>query len=37
MTLTYGDEQLSLAAARAALNVYRPHDVCGRLWQVAGH
>jgi glutamate-1-semialdehyde aminotransferase len=33
ITLTYGDEALSLAAARAALGVYRREDVCGRLWR----
>ena len=34
MTLTYGDEQLSLAAARAALAEIRNHDVCGHLRQI---
>ncbi len=34
ITLTYGDESLSLAAAKAALNVYRTHDVPGHLWRV---
>jgi glutamate-1-semialdehyde aminotransferase len=34
MTLTYGDEQLSLAAARATLTVLRENDVCGYIWQV---
>ncbi len=33
ITLTYGDEALSLAAAKAALNEYRHHDVCGHLWR----
>ncbi len=33
MTLTYGDEQLSLAAARATLNVLRTQDVCGHIWR----
>lgn len=31
MTLTYGDEQLSLAAAKAALDIIREHDVCGHI------
>lgn len=31
MTLTYGDEQLSLAAARAALAEIRTQDVCGHI------
>ena len=34
MTLTYGDEQLSLAAARAALAEIRDHDVCGHLRRI---
>ena len=34
ITLTYGDEALSLAAAKAALNVYLRHDVPGHLWRV---
>lgn len=34
ITLTYGDEALSLAAARAALNEYRRDDVCGHLWRI---
>jgi glutamate-1-semialdehyde aminotransferase len=34
LTLTYGDEALSLAAARATLNECRRHDVCGHLWRV---
>jgi glutamate-1-semialdehyde 2,1-aminomutase len=34
MTLTYGDEQLSLAAARATLNILRERDVCGHIWRV---
>ena len=34
MTLTYGDEQLSLAAARAALAEIRNRDVCGHLRQI---
>ncbi len=31
MTLTYGDEQLSLAAARAALKEIAEKDVCGQI------
>ena len=31
MTLTYGDEQLSLAAAHAALTEIRSRDVCGHI------
>jgi glutamate-1-semialdehyde 2,1-aminomutase len=34
MTLTYGDEQLSLAAARAALTEIRTRDVCGHIGRV---
>ncbi len=34
MTLTYGDEQLSLAAARAALTEMRTQDVCGHIRRV---
>jgi glutamate-1-semialdehyde aminotransferase len=34
MTLTYGDEQLSLAAARAALNEIRSQDVCGHIRRI---
>ncbi|MEA3336160.1 MAG: aminotransferase class III-fold pyridoxal phosphate-dependent enzyme [Chloroflexota bacterium] len=34
MTLTYGDEALSLAAARATLNVQRQEDVSGHIWDV---
>jgi glutamate-1-semialdehyde 2,1-aminomutase/spore coat polysaccharide biosynthesis protein SpsF len=34
MTLTYGDEALSLAAARATLKVLRTEDVPGHIWSV---
>lgn len=34
ITLTYGDEALSLAAAKATLSEYRRHDVCGHLWRI---
>ena len=34
ITLTYGDEALSLAAARATLNVQRQEDVSGHIWAV---
>jgi glutamate-1-semialdehyde aminotransferase len=34
MTLTYGDEALSLAAARATLDVQRKEDVSGHIWDV---
>jgi glutamate-1-semialdehyde 2,1-aminomutase len=34
MTLTYGDEQLALAAALATLHVLRTHDVCGHIWRI---
>ncbi len=34
MTLTYGDEQLSLAAARATMAILRTQDVCGHIWRV---
>ena len=32
ITLTYGDEALSLAAARATLKVLREEDVSGHIW-----
>ena len=34
ISLTYGDEALSLAAARAALTVHLEHDVAGYMWHV---
>ncbi|MHB1295794.1 MAG: aspartate aminotransferase family protein [Anaerolineae bacterium] len=34
VTLTYGDEALSLAAAKAALTVQLREDVSGHIWQV---
>ena len=34
MTLTYGDEQLSLAAARATLTILRAEEMCGHIWRV---
>jgi glutamate-1-semialdehyde aminotransferase len=34
ITLTYGDEALSLAAAKAALTIYKQHDICGHLWRI---
>jgi glutamate-1-semialdehyde 2,1-aminomutase len=34
ITLTYGDESLSLAAAKAALTIYQQHDICGHLWRI---
>ncbi|MHB0858437.1 MAG: aspartate aminotransferase family protein [Anaerolineae bacterium] len=34
VTLTYGDEALSLAAARAALTVQLREDVSGHIWRV---
>jgi len=34
ITLTYGDEALSLAAAKATLNECRCHGVCGHLWRI---
>ena len=34
ISLTYGDEALSLAAAKAALAVHVQHDVAGHLWHV---
>lgn len=34
MTLTYGDEALSLAAARATLNVQRQEEVSGHIWDI---
>lgn len=34
ITLTYGDEALSLAAARATLNVLQGEDVSGHVWGV---
>jgi glutamate-1-semialdehyde aminotransferase len=33
ISVTYGGEALSLAAARATLNEYRTHDVIGHLWR----
>jgi len=34
ITLTYGDEALSLAAARATLGVLQERDVTGHIWSV---
>jgi glutamate-1-semialdehyde aminotransferase len=34
ISLTYGDEALSLAAAKAALTVQLEHDVAGHIWRV---
>jgi glutamate-1-semialdehyde aminotransferase len=34
ITLTYGDEALSLAAAKAALTIYKGEDVCAHLWRI---
>lgn len=34
VTSTLGGETLSLAAAKAALDVYRTHDVVGHLWRI---
>lgn len=34
ITLTYGDEALSLAAAQAALAVQQQEDVCGHIWRM---
>jgi glutamate-1-semialdehyde aminotransferase len=34
VSLTYGDEALSLAAAKAALTVQLEHDVSGHIWRV---
>ena len=34
LSLTYGDEALSLAAAKAALTVQLEHDVSGHIWRV---
>jgi len=34
ISLTYGDEALSLAAAKAALTVQIEHDVAGHIWRV---
>lgn len=33
---TFGGDALSLAGAKAAVAVYREHDVIGHLWQVGG-
>ncbi len=33
ISVTYGGEALSLAAAKACLNVYRERDVIGQIWQ----
>jgi glutamate-1-semialdehyde aminotransferase len=34
ISLTYGDEALSLAAAKAALSEQLARDVCGHIWRV---
>lgn len=34
ISLTYGDERLSLAAAKSALDVQMRHDVAGHLWRI---
>ena len=34
ISLTYGDEALSLAAAKAALSEQLSHDVCGHIWRL---
>jgi glutamate-1-semialdehyde 2,1-aminomutase len=34
ISLTYGGEAVSLAAAEATLQIYRDEDVIGRLWQL---
>ena len=35
ISLTYGGEAASLAAAEVTLGIYRDEDVIGRLWQLA--
>jgi len=35
ISITYGGEAVSLAAAEAVLGIYRDQDVIGRLWELA--